>query len=163
MFQQKRYLDAEQAYARALKLWEMILKPDSPLLATSLESLAVAVASQYRYAEAEPYYKRALEIREKHAAASMNYVALVAVAQDKYAEAEPLFGLALSVLERPRPQSAVDSERDTLLSAVLENYADLLERSERKAAAQKMKLRLKAVREHVAGSQPAKPAKTAKP
>ena len=58
-------------YAKAEKLWVAAFKeaekfgPQDPRLATSLNNLAVLYYSQGTYGEAEPFYKRALAIREK--------------------------------------------------------------------------------------------------
>jgi tetratricopeptide (TPR) repeat protein len=60
-----------------------------------------------KYAEAEPLYKRALEIREKalgpdhpDVAQSLNGLAELYRAQGRYAEAEPLFKRALAIFEK---------------------------------------------------------------
>src|SRR6516164_126553 len=59
------------------------------------------------YAEAEPLYKRVLEIREKalganhlDVAASLNNLAELYRTEDRYAEAEPLFKRALTIKEK---------------------------------------------------------------
>ncbi len=69
--------------------------------------LALLYEVQGRYAEAEPFYERALAIREKalgeehpHVAQTLNNLALLYATQGRYAEAEPLFERALEIFTR---------------------------------------------------------------
>lgn len=50
---------------RSLKIYEKALGPEHPDTAVSLNSLAVLLSSESRYAEAEALIKRSLPIREK--------------------------------------------------------------------------------------------------
>ena len=52
-------------YQRALAIGEKVLGGEHPIVATSLNHLAVLYASHGKYAGAEPLYQRALAIREK--------------------------------------------------------------------------------------------------
>ena len=76
-------------------------------MATSLNNLAALYGAQGKYTEAEPLYKRSLQIREKalgpdhpDVGQSMNNLALLYEAQGKYAEAEPLYKRALAIVEK---------------------------------------------------------------
>jgi tetratricopeptide (TPR) repeat protein len=75
-----------------------LLGAKHPDTASSLNNLAVLYKSQGKYAEAEPLYERALEIRERVLGAehpdtttSLNNLAVLYKSQGKYREAEPLF------------------------------------------------------------------------
>ena len=72
--------------------------------ASGNNNLAVNLNSQGRYADADPFYRKALEIRlavlgEGHltTASSYNNVAVNLQDQGRYAEAEPLLGKALAI------------------------------------------------------------------
>jgi tetratricopeptide (TPR) repeat protein len=82
------------------------LGKDHPDTALSLNNLAFLYYSQGKYAEAEPLYRRALDITEKalgkdhpSTARSLNNLALLYHSQRKYAEAEPLYQQLLTITE----------------------------------------------------------------
>jgi tetratricopeptide (TPR) repeat protein len=60
-----QYAEAEPLFIRALSVYEKVLGPDHPDVATSLNNLAFLYDSQGRYAKAEPLYERSLSIYEK--------------------------------------------------------------------------------------------------
>lgn len=62
---QGKYADAEPLYRQSLAIWEKVLGPDHPDVATSLNNLALLYRAQGKYVEAEPLYKRSLAIREQ--------------------------------------------------------------------------------------------------
>jgi len=75
--------------------------------ADSLNNLAMLYKDQDKYVEAEPLYRRSLEIREKtlgpnhlDVAASLNDLAEIYYYQVKYAEAEPLYRRSLEIREK---------------------------------------------------------------
>src|SRR5262249_46660907 len=81
--------------------------PNDPRLATSLNALAVFYASHGHPAQAEPLYRRALEIRERalgpahpDVIASVNNLAGLYALERRFAEAEPLYRRALQINER---------------------------------------------------------------
>ncbi|MCG9885365.1 MAG: tetratricopeptide repeat protein, partial [Cyanobacteria bacterium] len=83
---------AEERYRRAIALYETQEQPE--LLATSLNNLAGLYESQGRYGEAEPLYRRSLEIYEQvlgadhpNTAASLNNLAALYQSQGRYGEA----------------------------------------------------------------------------
>ena len=59
---QKKYLQAEQLYSRALTINEQILGPDHPNVAMNLSYLALLYHDMRRYRETEQYFQRAFEI-----------------------------------------------------------------------------------------------------
>ena len=81
--------------------------PDSPLLASLYTSLGKAYREVIRYAEAEPPYLKALELREQQLGAdhldvalSLNNLAEFYGSQGRYGEAEPLYVRSFSIRER---------------------------------------------------------------
>jgi tetratricopeptide (TPR) repeat protein len=78
--------------------------PDSKETATALNNLALSYSHLARYAEAEPLFRRAIEIDEKalgkEHGATYNNLAVLLQAEGKYAEAEPLFRRAIEIDER---------------------------------------------------------------
>lgn len=83
------------------------LGSEHPIVATSLDNLAFIYRSRGKYAEAEPLYFQALEMRRKllknehsEVADSLNNLALLYEAQGRYAEAEPLCLRALEMRKR---------------------------------------------------------------
>ena len=92
-------------YAAATSFQETVLStvtsvfgPDAPETATALNNLALTYHSLARYTEAEPLYRRAIEIDEKalgkdhpDVARDYNNLADLLSGQGKYAEAEPLY------------------------------------------------------------------------
>ncbi len=101
-----------------------------------------------RYAEAEPLYKRALDIREKalgkdhpSTATSLNNLAALYKAQGKYAEAEPLYKRALDITEK-----ALGKDHPTV-ATILENYAVLLRKMSREDEANELAARAQQIRE----------------
>jgi Tfp pilus assembly protein PilF len=67
-------------------------------VACALNGLALLYTEQGKYAQAEPLYQRALQIREQqvgpdhpHVASALNNLALLSYKQRKYAQAEPLY------------------------------------------------------------------------
>jgi tetratricopeptide (TPR) repeat protein len=125
----------------------LILGPEHPVTAASLNKLAVLYYAQGRYAQAEPLHRRSLAIREKalgpehpQVANSLNNLAGLYRTQGNYAQAEPLFQRALAINEK-----ALGPEHSDVAS-VLENYAALLHKLNRDAEADKMEARAKAIR-----------------
>src|SRR6266542_2705513 len=79
-----------------------------------------------KYVEAEPLYKRALDIYEKalgkdhpYTATSLNNLAVLYASQGKYVEAEPLYKRALDIREKALGKDHPDT------ATILNNLADL--------------------------------------
>jgi tetratricopeptide (TPR) repeat protein len=90
----------------ALTLTTSELGPDVHETAAALNNLAVTYAYLARSIEAEPLYRRAIEIDEKalgkehpDVAARYNNLALLLQNQGKYAEAEPLYRRAIEIFQ----------------------------------------------------------------
>jgi tetratricopeptide (TPR) repeat protein len=122
-------------YQRALALYERVLGPDHPHVATSLHNLAALYRAQGRYDQAEPLYQRALGIRERvlgpehpDVAQSLNNLARLYQAQGRYGAAEPLFQRALALYERVLGPDHPDT------ATARKNYAILLQYRRREAA-----------------------------
>ncbi len=105
-YQQGSYAEAVKQIKAALSAAEAF-GPNDPRLATTLNNLAVFYNAQGKYAEAEPFNKRALAIREKvlgpahpEVATSLNSLAELYRAQGRYATAEPLYNRALRIDEK---------------------------------------------------------------
>ena len=137
------YAEAEIQLAAALKEAEKF-SLDYPRLTLSLNNLAEIYRTQAKYAEAEPYIKRSVEIAEniygrEHpiVAAYLNNLAENYRVRAMYAEAEPLSKRALDIWEK-----ALGREDPLVLSA-MKNHADLLRKLGRDAEAESYETRLK--------------------
>ncbi|WP_417913250.1 tetratricopeptide repeat protein [Candidatus Electronema sp. TJ] len=100
------YQRAEEWLEHLLAIREQEGKEDEAL-ALALNDLAVVYYSQGRYEEAEPLYKRSLEIWEKalgkehpHVAATLNNLAELYRTQGRYEEAVPLYKRSLEIWEK---------------------------------------------------------------
>ncbi len=110
-YQRGDYDEAVGQAKAALKEAEDFGEQD-PLLATTLNNLAVLYESLGRHGKAEPLYKRSLAIAEKalgpehpELAAILNNLAGLYQAQGRIGEAEPLFKRALAIWEQAlRPE-----------------------------------------------------------
>lgn len=106
-YAQGRYEEAKPLYERSLSIYEKVLGPEHPDVATSINNLALLYDAQGRFEQAEPLYKRALAIREKalgpenpYVATSLNNLAELYRAQGRYTEAEPLLDRAIAIREK---------------------------------------------------------------
>jgi tetratricopeptide (TPR) repeat protein len=104
-----------------------------------LDSLAELYRVQGRYTEAEPLFKRALEVREKALPAghpgiaqSLNNLAELYRAQGRLSEAEPLFKRALEMREKALPAGHTD------IAGSLNNLAELYRAQGRYAEAESL-------------------------
>ena len=141
--EQGKYLEAESHLKRALTIREQVLEPNHPDRATRLNHLARAYHSQGLYTKAEPLYRQALTIREQtlgpthsDVADSLNDLALLYSEQGRYSEAEPLLKRALSIYEQNFRPEHPDRVK------VLQNYINLLRKTNRKGRAVEMEARL---------------------
>ena len=139
----KDYAEAEKQLAVALKEAEKFPLGDSRLT-LSLNNLMEIYRVQAKYAEAELYIKRSLEIAEKiygpenpNVAAHLNNLAGNYRDRGMYLEAEPLSKRALDIWEKAFGRD------NPLVIFALKNYADLLRKMDRDAEAESYEARLK--------------------
>jgi CHAT domain-containing protein len=102
----EKYAEAITQGERALELREAALGPMDPEVASALNNLALAYASQGQYERARPLYERASAIWEmtlggKHPNVAMvlNNLGLLYQGQGLYNRAEPLYQRALAIRE----------------------------------------------------------------
>jgi CHAT domain-containing protein/Tfp pilus assembly protein PilF len=107
LYQQGQYATAIPLAERALAIREEVLGPEHPVVAQSLNSLAVLYREQGNYSQAEPLYQRSLAIREKvlgpehpDVALSLNNLAVLYQEQGDYSSAEPLYQRSLAINEK---------------------------------------------------------------
>jgi len=127
--------ESEPLLRRALAIWETVLGPDHPHVATGLNNLALLYKGQGKYTESEPIHLRALSILEKamglndpRVAASLNNLAELYRDLGKYAEAEPFHQRALAIREKTlsseHPQVAISLNNLGLLYRDQGKYAE---------------------------------------
>jgi tetratricopeptide (TPR) repeat protein len=63
---QGRFDEAVENYRRVIGIWQSTLGPMHPRVADSLQNLASVYCELEKYAEAEPLFKRAIEIRSEY-------------------------------------------------------------------------------------------------
>ncbi len=107
LLQRGRYAEAQRLHEYALSLGERALGPNHPIVATSLNLLALVHWHQSRYDEARTLNERALVIRENalgsdhpEVASILNALAVIHSNQGRYAQAEALYERALAIRER---------------------------------------------------------------
>jgi tetratricopeptide (TPR) repeat protein len=143
---QDKRKEADAIVARNLIIKSKIPGPPERGRAEQLYEQGNALARAGKFSEAEPLVRQALEIYEKAYGAEHVDVAKGAVAlgllcskQEKYAEAEPLFQRAITILQK------AEAKQDLLVFA-LENYAELLRKTNRINEAEKLEAQAKAMR-----------------
>jgi tetratricopeptide (TPR) repeat protein len=100
-----RFDEAEAAYARALPIAESALEAEPDLLASLLHNLGGLAHSRGLYAEAEPFARRGLALREERCndrpgvAADQAALAAILEGQERWAESEELYRRALEIWE----------------------------------------------------------------
>lgn len=106
---QARVAEAESLFRNVLTLYEAI-PPPVPELAAGYDGMAQCLAALGRYGEAEPFFRKALALREGHLPAghpdvASAYGGLAGNLQDqgKLAEAEVLYRRALAISEQQSP------------------------------------------------------------
>ena len=140
---QARWAEAESLLQRALSIREAALPVNDPCIPLSLYNLAMVYIDQNQPLQAEPLFKRALAIREmtlppQHSdlATSLNNLANVYRDTGRFAEAEA----ALSA-------GVVDSRayvyHTTRMVRVVENYARLLQMTDRSVQANELVARVR--------------------
>ena len=107
LFQQRRVAEAIPIIESVLSIYEKNLGPDHPLVANSLNNMALLYYFLGDYAQAEPLYRRSLIISEKayspdHAlvATTLNNLAELYRKFGNYAQAGPLLKRSLTISEK---------------------------------------------------------------
>ena len=125
--------EAETLADRAGKIFQRLWGDDSHV-AGSFNTLAEIFFDQENYSRAEELLQQALEIQERllgsdhpHTARSLYNLGMLCMGREDYSQAEHYFALSLAIRRQAlRPQHAD-------LIAVLQQYADLLRRTEKRA------------------------------
>ena len=107
LYRQGNYDRAMTVAREALRIAEQAGGPNHPLVALSLNNLALLYKTQGEYTQAEPLYQRALEIKEKtlgpehpSVALSLNNLAELCRVQGQYTKAQLLYSRALKIKEK---------------------------------------------------------------
>jgi tetratricopeptide (TPR) repeat protein len=118
-FGQKKYDEAEHGYKRLLALWIFAAgSPDYPMIALTLDKIAVFYREQKRWDEAEDSAWKAIAIRGLFLANGLNNEALQHLLRDDKPGAILMLQRALDVLDESRPEHA--ELRSQLRSALKE-------------------------------------------
>lgn len=138
----KKYGEAESQFQRVIKIYEQSNMEDRRL-PELLETVAIIRHVRGRPDQAEELYQRALQIREKlygskHADVAQSIFNLAEFYQftGNYKKAEPLYQRLVSL----REQASGRSDK-VQLSEVLDRYACLLRKTERRAEAERLEER----------------------
>ncbi len=106
LYQQGKYAEAIPLALEALRIQELVLGPDHPDVATSLNNLAGLYQAMSVHGQAEPLFQRALKIIEAKlgpdhpsVAVCLNNLALLYDNIGAYGKAEPLYQRALKIHE----------------------------------------------------------------
>ena len=144
--------EAESLQQQALAAEEAAHGPESPDVASILNSLGGLYAGRGELDKAEPLLQRALAIREKvlgsgnpAVAETLNNLAIIKATRGSYAEAEPLFRRGLAIREAALPPDHPD------IAANLEALAVLALRQKRYAEAEPLQRRAVAIQEKTLG------------
>ncbi len=112
---------SQSFHQQALAIREQVFGHEDPIVAISLNNLAILARNQGDYEQAEKFHLQALAIREKSlgpqhsmTAESLNNLSVLYRNQGKYEQAEPLLQRALSIYE----QLLGSEHPDTLLTRI---------------------------------------------
>jgi tetratricopeptide (TPR) repeat protein len=116
-----RFQEAEGLLRKASEI-DQRLSPDNDRSAVDLNNLGVNLDFQRRYADAEPFFRRALTItqarmsaNDSRVAETLNNLAFNLDAQSRYGEAEPYYRRALWIFQAyPQKQSDIAMALDNL-------------------------------------------------
>jgi tetratricopeptide (TPR) repeat protein len=104
-FGQKKYDEAEAGYKRLLALWISVTQqPDHPMIAMTLDKLAVFYRAQKREDEAVDAANQAIAIRGSFLATALDQEATERKIRGKKDEAAALLDRALAALDLTRPE-----------------------------------------------------------
>jgi tetratricopeptide (TPR) repeat protein len=137
--------EAESVFKQVIRIWENSLGREHPDTAAGLSSLAFFYYRHGRRDDAESLFNEARSVQEAlpyspNLAQTLYGLAQVYADRGKYAEAEPLYKQALAIQEKAIPLHP--DFADTLNA-----YADLLDKTDRKAAADETRNRAEQIRQ----------------
>jgi CHAT domain-containing protein/Tfp pilus assembly protein PilF len=154
LYNQGQYAAAIPLAERSLAIWEKVLGPEHPDVASSLNNLAELYRAQGNYSQAEPLYQRSLVIKEKvlgpehpNVASSLNNLANLYQAQGNYSQAEPLYQRSLAIWEKVLGKEHPD------VATSLNNLAELYKAMGKYSQAEPLYQRSLAIREKVLGKE----------
>lgn len=143
---QGRQQEAEEAYRRAVEILDPGTGTPHPDLAMSLANIAYFLHRSGRWEEAEPLYQRAVKILEASSdsdqlllATTLRHLGMLYQKQERLVEAEPLYRRALSLFDEVNPE-------DPEIVPTLWSLSDLLRCTDRKAEAEELEARARAIR-----------------
>jgi tetratricopeptide (TPR) repeat protein len=142
---QNKFAQAEPLFRRSYEISQKVLG-DKPELLTRIEALAQCLMKEGKYQEAESLYRHAVDTYSRVAKGNVTYVncqiALGAILarEGRYSEAAPLVGQALKNSE------AINGPQHASLSPILDQYADMLDKTNHKSEASKYRARAKQIR-----------------
>jgi tetratricopeptide (TPR) repeat protein len=150
--EQKRYVDAESNYRRALMILEKEFDSKNPEIATGLSKLAQLYLVQKREAEAEPLLWRVLQIRQEamgkdhvDVAFTLHQIAELNESRENYEAAINFFKSALSI------QEAALGRDSAKLMPTLEHLGDCYHMSDRYPEAEQCYRRLVKLKQNALG------------
>jgi len=133
-----RPADAERVLREALAQCDRLLAKDDELTISTILDVAIALRRQRRYSEAEPYFRRSLELNlakngpnHEDTANAANALAVLFAEQNRDDEAEPLYRQALTI------RRGMGEDSPTYLTTLM-NLARLVERRGRVDEAEHM-------------------------
>jgi CHAT domain-containing protein len=126
---------AQPLLERALEIYEKVLEPGHPMIATTLNNLGFQYQSMGRYEEAERYYKRSLELHERvgwpspaEIANVLNNLGQVYKMMGRLSEAEPLLRRAIEMRRKGLgPEDPMVAHGLLLLAGLLELKLEFVE------------------------------------
>ena len=145
--EQKKFKEADETHRKAIQLREKYDPPPRRNLAISLVNLGKVYYDQAKYLEAEPFFRQAQEIflaidpddatdeDIDTMLMTSNNLALIAVRRGLYKEAENRYLLVIRATELRKGKYHPD------LVVYLNNYAELLRKTKRVAAAKRIEAR----------------------
>lgn len=145
--QQGKAGQAEPLLRKSLEISRKVLGDQKPETLTRTDGLAQCLIKMGNNQEAESLYHHALDEFEKAYGKNSGYVLNTQLAlssllakQGRYAEAAPLLSQAVKTSEK------LNGPQHASLSPILDSYADVLEKTNHKSEAAKIKARAKAIR-----------------
>lgn len=152
-FEQKRFVDAEGSYKRALLILEKEFNSKDPEIATGLSKLAQLYLVQKRDAEAEPLLWRVLQIRQEamgkdhvDVAFTLHQIAELNETRENYEAAINFFKSALSI------QEAALGRDSAKIIPTLEHLGDCFHLSDKYPEAEQCYRRLVKLKQNALGS-----------